>query len=80
MTRLLSLLTFAALAFALLAVPQADPLRLAAVESGNLLTEEVPTASPVEDEDGRTDAERFGATELHVVLNWFEDLKERVPN
>ena len=24
--------------------------------------------------------ERFGATELHVVLNWFEELKERVPN
>ncbi len=24
--------------------------------------------------------ERFGATELHVILNWFEELKARVPN
>ncbi len=22
----------------------------------------------------------FGATELHVILNWVEELKERVPN
>ena len=24
--------------------------------------------------------EQFGATELHVVINWVEELKERVPN
>ena len=24
--------------------------------------------------------EQFGATELHVVLNWAEELKARVPN
>ncbi len=24
--------------------------------------------------------ERFGATELHVILNWFEEWKERVGN
>ena len=24
--------------------------------------------------------EQFGATELHVILNWVEELKERVPN
>jgi len=24
--------------------------------------------------------EQFGATELHVILNWAEELKERVPN
>ncbi len=24
--------------------------------------------------------ERFGATELHVILNFFEELKARVPN
>ena len=33
-----------------------------------------------EDDDGRTFVERFGATELHVVLNWFEELKARVGN
>lgn len=54
MTRLLSLLTFAALAFAVLAVPQADPLRLAALEAGNLLTEEVLSAEPVGSDDGGT--------------------------
>ena len=34
----------------------------------------------VEDDDGRTLLERVGATELHVVLNWTEELKERVGN
>ena len=29
---------------------------------------------------GRTFVERFGATELHIVLNWFEELKARVGN
>jgi hypothetical protein len=33
----------------------------------------------VEGEYGSLD-ERFRATELHVVLNWFEELKERVGN
>jgi serine/threonine-protein kinase len=35
---------------------------------------------PVQDDDGRTLIERFGATQLHVILNWTEELKERVPN
>ena len=34
----------------------------------------------VGDDDGRSPEETFGATELHVVLNWFEELKERVGN
>ena len=33
----------------------------------------------VADDDGRTNLERFGATELHVILNWAEELKARVP-
>ena len=35
---------------------------------------------PGRDDDVRTPEERFGAAELHVILNWFEVLKERVPN
>ena len=31
-------------------------------------------------EDERGQLERLGGTELHVVLNWFEELKERVGN
>jgi len=30
--------------------------------------------------DGLSELERFGATELHVILNFFEELKARVPN
>ena len=42
------------------------------------------------DDDGQTGGdpesiiwirlERFGATELHVILKWFEELRERVGN
>ena len=31
-------------------------------------------------DDDRSWLEQFGATELHVVLNWFEELKARVGN
>ncbi len=34
--------------------------------------------TPDTDNDGLL--ERFGATELHVILNFFEELKARVPN
>ena len=34
--------------------------------------------TPDTDNDGQL--ERFGATELHVILNFFEELKARVPN
>ncbi len=30
--------------------------------------------------DGLDARQRFGATELHVILNFFEELKARVPN
>ena len=35
---------------------------------------------PLRDDDGRFPRERYGATEFHVVLNWVEELKARVPN
>ena len=31
-------------------------------------------------DDDRSPWEQFGATEFHVILNFFEELKERVPN
>ena len=31
-------------------------------------------------EDDRSYSEQFGVTEFHVILNFFEELKERVPN
>ena len=34
----------------------------------------------VEDDDGRSLIERYGAAELHVILNFFELLKDRLPN
>ncbi len=34
----------------------------------------------VQDDDGRTLVEQFGATELHVILNWFEELRQRMGN
>ena len=34
----------------------------------------------VRDDDGRSNLERFGATELHVILKWTEELKARLPN
>jgi len=30
--------------------------------------------------DNRSRSEKFGATEFHVVLYWFEELKRRMPN
>ncbi len=31
-------------------------------------------------DDDRSLLEQFGVTEFHVILNFFEELKERVPN
>ncbi len=31
-------------------------------------------------DDDRSPLEQFGVTEFHVILNFFEELKERVPN
>jgi hypothetical protein len=33
-----------------------------------------------DDDDGSPLVERFGATELHFVLNWSEELRDRVGN
>ena len=43
-------------------------------------SEHLKAAGYVADTDGRTRTERFGATEIHVILNFFEELKERVGN
>ena len=32
------------------------------------------------EDDDRSMFERFGANEFHVILNFFEELKRRVPN
>jgi hypothetical protein len=42
------------------------------LQDGSILT--------VLEDDGSSRGEPFGATELHVVLNWTEELKERVGN
>ena len=31
-------------------------------------------------DDDRSLLEQFGVTEFHVILNFFEELKQRVPN
>jgi len=32
------------------------------------------------DDDDRSSLERFGVTEFHVILNFFEELKQRMGN